>query len=55
MGCKPCAITIEANHRLKEDDSERLIVAGRYQRLMGFLIYLSLTKLDIAYAVNVIS
>lgn len=51
--CKPCAKAIEVNHRLK--DSERLIDAGRYQRLVGRLIYLSLTKPNIAYVVSVIS
>lgn len=54
-GCKPCLTPIEANHRLKEDDSERLIDTGRYQRLVGHLIYLTLTHLDITYAVSVIS
>lgn len=54
-GCKPCATPIKANHRLKEDDSERLIDAERFQRLMGHLIYLSLTHLDITHAVSVIS
>lgn len=34
VGCKLCAIPIEANHRLKENDSEKLINAGRYQRLV---------------------
>lgn len=51
----PYATPIEVNHRLKEDDNERLIDASRYQKLVGRLIYLSLTKLDIAYAVSVIS
>lgn len=55
VGCKPCLTPIEANHKLKEDDSERLIDAGRYQRLVGRLIYLSLTRPDITYAVGVIS
>lgn len=54
-GCKPCTTPIEVNHRLKENDSERLIDAKRFQRLVGRLIYLSLTLLNITYAVNVIS
>lgn len=43
------------NHKLKENDSTRLIDAGRYQRLVGHLIYLSLTRPDITYAVSVIN
>lgn len=54
-GYKPCLTLIEANRRLKEDDSERLIDAGRYQRLVGRMIYLTLTRHDITYTVSVIS
>lgn len=55
MGCKPCVTPIEVNHRLKGGDNERLIDVSRYQRLVGRFIYLSLTRLDIAYIVGVIS
>lgn len=55
MGCKLCATPIETSHKLKEDDGETLLDIGRYQRLVGRLIYLSLTKPNIAYAVEVVS
>lgn len=54
-GSKPCPTPIKAFHRLKEDDSTRLIDAGWYQCLVGHLIYLSLTRPDITYAVGVIN
>lgn len=54
-GCKPCATPIEVNHRLKENGSDRLIDAGRFQRLVGRLIYLSLTRPNITYVVSVVS
>lgn len=54
IGCKLCLIAIEAYHRLKED-CDKLIDVGRYKSLVGHLVYLSLTKLDITYAVGVIS
>lgn len=54
-GYKPCPTPIEVNHRLKEDDGERLIDVGRFQRLVGSLICMSLTWPDITFAVNVIS
>lgn len=38
--CKPCLTPIDA---------------GRYQHLVGYLSYLSLTRLDITYVVGVIS
>lgn len=54
-GCKPCATPMESNYQLKENGSDRLIDAGRYQRFMRYLIYLSLTKPKITYTINVIS
>lgn len=47
--------SIEVNHRLKEGDSERLIDVSRYQQLLRHLIYLSLTRPNIGYAVSVIN
>lgn len=46
MDCKPCATPIKVDHRLNEDDNEKLIDVGRYQRLVGHHFYLSLTKPD---------
>lgn len=54
-GCKPCSMPIKANHRLKENDSVQLIDTERYQKLVGRLVYLSLTRPDIIYVVSVIS
>lgn len=55
LGCKPTIVPIDPNHRLKEDPNDRLIDAGRYQLHVGCLIYLSLTRSDIAYIVSVVS
>lgn len=54
-GCKPCATPIKANHRLKEDDSERFIDAGRFQCLVGCLLYLSLIRPNITYVISVLN
>lgn len=35
LRCKPAMVPIDPNHRLKEDLEDRLIDAGRYQRLVG--------------------
>jgi len=54
LGCKPCDTPGDPNCKLREDEGERLIDVGRYQRLVGKLIYLSLTRLDISFAVLIL-
>ncbi|XP_028094659.1 uncharacterized protein LOC114294708 [Camellia sinensis] len=51
LGCKPSDSPIEANHRLCSGVGDK----DRYQRLVGRLIYLSHTRLDIAHAVGIVS
>ena len=46
---------IEVNHRLNDQDGRLLIDDGQYQNLVGKLIYLALTRSDIAFVVGVIS
>lgn len=55
LGCKPVKNPIEQNHKLFECSSASRTDKGRYQRLVGKLIYLSHTRPDIAYAVSVVS
>lgn len=55
MGTWPANTLIEVNHRLNDQDGRPMIDTSRYQRLVGKLIYLSLTRLDIAYVVGVVS
>lgn len=54
-GCKPVDTPIEQNHKLFQCSNSISIDKGRYQRLVGKLIYLSHTRPDITYAVNVVS
>ncbi|KAH9698542.1 protein kinase domain-containing protein [Citrus sinensis] len=51
-GCKPSDTPIEANSKLGEVKNGFPVDNGRYQRLVGRLIYLSHTRPDIAFAVN---
>ncbi len=52
LGCKIADNPIEPNKKFKESDGSSLVDKGRYQQLVGRLIYLSYTRLDIAYAVS---
>ena len=53
--CKPSETPIEANGKVKSKEKGVPIDRGRYQRLVGKLIYISHTRLDIAFAVSVVS
>lgn len=53
--CKPSDTPTDPNHRFIADMGERLIDVGRYQCLVGCLIFLTLTKPYITYAVSVVS
>jgi len=55
LGCKPVDTPIEQNHMLFQCSNSTSIDRGRYQMLVGKLIYLSHTRPDITYAVNVVS
>lgn len=53
--CKPVDTPITQNHKLTEYTDQVPTDKGRYQRLVGKLIYLLHTCPDIAYAVSVVS
>ena len=50
LGCKPSDTPIKARKRTESD--EKPVDRERYQQLVGRLIYLSHTRLDIAFAVS---
>ncbi|RVX03526.1 Retrovirus-related Pol polyprotein from transposon RE1 [Vitis vinifera] len=55
LECKPVDTPIVQNHKLGIYPNQKPTDKGRYQRLVGKLIYLSHTRPDIAYAVSVVS
>ena len=55
LGSKACDTPMEANQKLGDDKDGAVVDRGRYQRLVGKLIYLSHTRPDIAFAVSVVS
>jgi hypothetical protein len=55
LGAKPASTPMETNIKLGIDNGETLSDIGQYQRMVGKLIYLTVTRPDIAFAVSVIS
>lgn len=68
-GAKPAGTPLEANVKLTSEEYNRFIHdqssletedklladAGKYQRLIGRLLYLTMTRVDIAYVVQILS
>ena len=55
LGCKPANTPMKANVDLCFDDSHTLDDSGKYRRLIGKLIYLTVIRLDITFVVGVLS
>lgn len=55
LECKPAETPMITNHRMEIVEGAKPANIGRYQRLVGKLIYLSHTRPDIAYSVGVVS
>ncbi|RVX18434.1 Copia protein [Vitis vinifera] len=52
-GCKPASIPIDPDQKLEDDKEGDLVDTSQYQRLVGRLIYLSHTQLDIALVMSI--
>ncbi|XP_042988864.1 uncharacterized mitochondrial protein AtMg00810-like [Carya illinoinensis] len=55
LGCKPANTPIELNHKLSHSPSDLLKDPTSYRMLIGRLIYLTITRPDISYAVSILS
>lgn len=55
LGSKPVSFPVEQNHRLARATVELLSDPEPYRRLLGRLIYLVVTRPDLAYSVHVLS
>ena len=55
LGCRIAETPIEQNLKLEAATEEEVKEKGKYQRLVGRLIYLSHTRPDIAFAINMVS
>lgn len=55
LACKPIDTPMETNHKLENSSAEKIKDVGKIQRLVGKLIYLTHTRLDIPHAISVVS
>ncbi len=54
-GCKPISIPLEQNVKLSADEGDLVEDTTMYKRIVGSLIYMTITKPDLSYAVGVVS
>ena len=55
LGCKPISTPIDTKYKLNTEDGEPLEDINQFQRLVGKLIYLTVTRPDISFSVSQIS
>jgi len=55
LGGRPVKFPMEVNHKLALATDKDLDDPGSYRRLVDHLIYLTITRLELCYAVHVLS
>ncbi len=54
-GCKPISIPLEQNVKLSTNEGDLVEDTTMYKRIVGSLIYMTITRPDLSYAVGVVS
>ena len=52
LGCKPIKTPMEVNLKLRKDEGKLLANASMYKRLIGRLLFLTISRPDITYSVH---
>ena len=55
IGAQPTSFLMEQNHKLSSESKKAIAISSQYRRLVGRLIYLTITHPDITYAINILS
>ncbi|XP_020595581.1 uncharacterized protein LOC110035650 [Phalaenopsis equestris] len=55
LGCKSIDTSMDPYKKINTEKNSATVDRGRYQRLVGRLIYLSQTRLDIGFSVSIVS
>ena len=55
LGCKPADTPMDPTSKIQMEEEELMTDKGRYQRLVGKLIYFAHTRLNIRFAVGMVS
>ena len=55
LGCKPADTPMDSTKKIETEKDSAPVDRGRYQRLVGYLIYLSHTRPNIGFFVSVVS
>ena len=55
LGCKPASTPMEQNHQLAADDGPLFADPSQYRRLVGKLVYLSISRPELCYSIHLLS
>lgn len=55
LGCKPIDTPMEQNHHLAHASGEPFAHPDQYRKLVGRLVYLSVTRPELSYSVHVLA
>jgi hypothetical protein len=55
IGCKPISIPLEQNVKLSADEGDLVEDTITYRRIVGSLIYMTITRPNLKYVVGIVS